>query len=140
MISAKQNTDQCAGALGQRLLEEHGRAGGLDACIARARGLYRGRAQLLMAALDRRMPAGVTWTRPQGGFFSWLTLPAGLDSAELARRAMAGGVAFVPGAPFYPDDRGGNELRLSFSRIADDDIDEGIRRLAELVQDASAQG
>ena len=53
---------------------------------------------------------------------------------------MAGGVAFVPGAPFYPDDRGGNELRLSFSRIADDDIDEGIRRLAELVQDASAQG
>ena len=86
----------------------------------------------MLAALERSMPPGARWTRPSGGFFSWLTLP-GLDAAEVARRAVDRGVAVVPGAPFFPDGGGRENLRLSFSRVDDDLIDEGIERLAALV-------
>ena len=132
LVSAKQNTDQCAGALGQRLFEEFARRGWLDEQVARSRALYAGRCVRLLAALAREMPAGIRWTRPRGGFFSWLTLP--VDAAALAQRAAAEGVAVVPGALFYPDGRGGRNLRLSFSGVADDLIDVGIARLASLLR------
>ena len=77
------------------------------------------------------MPAGVEWTRPRGGFFSWLTLPG--DAAELARRAADEGVAVVPGALFYPDGRGTSNIRLSFSMVDEELIDVGVARLAALV-------
>lgn len=76
------------------------------------------------------MPAGVAWTRPTGGFFSWLTVP--VDADELARRAVAEGVAVVPGTPFFPDGRGAGNVRLSFSNVDDELIDVGIGRLAAL--------
>ena len=133
MVLAKQNTDQCAGALGQRLLEEYGRRGGLEVQAGRARVLYGRRCALLMDALAAHMPEGVRWTRPRGGFFSWVTLPAELDTVELAARALDRKVAFVPGPPFFADGSGRNTLRLAFSRIVDGDIDEGIRRLAQVV-------
>jgi 2-aminoadipate transaminase len=133
MVLAKQNTDQCAGALGQRLLEEYGRGGGLEEQAARARELYGRRCTLLLAALDASMPHGVRWTRPRGGFFSWVTLPRSIDTVELAEAALDRKVAFVPGAPFYPDGRGRNTLRLAFSKVDDNVIAEGIERLAEVI-------
>jgi len=136
LVWAKQNTDQCSGALGQRLFEEYGRRGHLDARIAEARELYAHRAERTMAALDELMPPGVRWTRPSGGFYTWLTLPDGLDTAELAERAMEERVAFVPGAPFYPDGTGRESLRISFSRARDDEIEEGMRRLGRLFTQA----
>src|SRR5436190_4596264 len=136
MVLAKQNTDQCAGALGQRLLEEYGRRGGLEEQAGRARALYGRRCALLMEALAAHMPAGVRWTHPRGGFFSWVTVTAELDTVELASRALDRRVAFVPGRPFFADGSGGNTLRLAFSRIDDRDIDEGVRRLAEVVAGA----
>lgn len=80
------------------------------------------------------MPEGVRWTQPEGGFFSWVTLPEKHDSTELARAAVEEGVAIVPGGPFFSDERGTNNVRLSFSRIADDTIEDGIARLAALIQ------
>jgi 2-aminoadipate transaminase len=133
---AKQNTDQCAGALGQRLLEAFGRRGLMEEQNLRARRLYGKRCGLLMDALDEEMPEGVAWTRPLGGFFSWLTLPPGLDSVELASRAMDLMVAFVPGVPFYPDGRGGRHIRLAFSRVAVEEIAEGTARLGQLFREA----
>jgi 2-aminoadipate transaminase len=135
LVAAKQNTDQCAGALGQRLFEEYARRGWMDEQLARSRELYRRRCDQMLGALDRHMPAEVDWTRPEGGFFSWLTLPRALDSAEFTKSAAARGVAVVPGIPFFPDGRGGENVRLSFSRVEDELIDEGIARLAALVAD-----
>src|SRR5437763_13152166 len=103
LVSAKQNTDQCAGALGQRLYEEYARRGWLDEQLERSRGLYARRAGRLLAALERTMPDDVAWTTPRGGFFSWLTVPG--DAADLARRVADAGVAVVPGPLFYPDGR-----------------------------------
>jgi 2-aminoadipate transaminase len=131
LVSAKQNTDQCSGALGQRLFEEYVRRGWIDEQLRASRALYGEKCALLLDALAASMPETVEWTTPRGGFFSWLTLP--VDATELAARAADGGVAVVPGALFYPDGRGTNNLRLSFSMVDRSLIAGGIERLASLV-------
>jgi 2-aminoadipate transaminase len=132
LVAAKQNTDQCAGALGQRLFEESHRRGWIDEQLVRSRSLYRRKCERLLAALERWMPEDARWTSPQGGFFSWLTLPGGTDSTELARRAVEQGVGIVPGSLFFPDGRGGDTVRLSFSLVDEAQIDDGIERLGSL--------
>ena len=133
LIAAKQTTDQCAGALGQRLLEEYDRRGHLDAQIVRARALYARRCRLTLDALARHLGGRAGWTEPRGGFFTWVKFARGIDTVELGRRAAAAKVAFAPGTLFYPDGRGATEARLSFSKVRDEDIDVGIARLASLL-------
>jgi 2-aminoadipate transaminase len=132
---AKQTSDQGAGALSQRLLEELGRRGHLDAQIVRSRELYLRRWELTRAALERHLDGAAAWTEPTGGFFTWLTLadPAA-DTTELARRAIDAGIAFVPGRPFFCDGAGAQQLRLAFSLAGEELIDDGIARLARLVR------
>ncbi len=138
LIIAKQNSDQCAGALGQRMLEEYGRGGHLDRQVAASRVLYERRAGLTTDALAAHMPDGATWTTPTGGFYVWLTCPEGVDTVALSAAARAQKVAYVPGRPFYLEGTGpgANQIRLSYSRVADDLIDEGIRRIADVVKSA----
>ena len=136
LIVAKQNSDQCAGALGQRMLEEYGRGGHLDRQIVRSRELYARRAGLMAAALTAHMPDGTTWTTPEGGFYIWLTAPDGVDTVALSAAARARKVAYVPGRPFYPDEAGTTQIRLAYSRVADDLIDEGVRRIGEVLRTA----
>jgi 2-aminoadipate transaminase len=134
LVVAKQNSDQCAGALGQRMLEEYGRAGHMELQLVASRALYARRAALMARALAEHMPAGTTWTTPEGGFYIWLTAPAGIDTVALAGAARARKVAYVPGRPFYPGDGGEAQLRLAYSRVADDLIDEGIRRIGDVLR------
>jgi DNA-binding transcriptional MocR family regulator len=102
--------------------------------VEAARGHYRRRRDAMLAALERHMPAGASWTRPDGGLFVWLRLPEGCDGAELLERAVAeAGVAFVPGAAFHYDGRGRNAVRLSYSLPTEDQIEDGIARLAKLI-------
>ena len=136
LIVAKQNSDQCSGALGQRMLEEYGRGGHLDRQIVRSRELYAHRAGLMAAALTAHMPDGTTWTTPEGGFYIWLTAPDGVDTVALSAAARARKVAYVPGRPFYPDEAGTTQIRLAYSRVADDLIDEGVRRIGEVLRTA----
>jgi len=133
LVAAKQNTDQCAAPLGQRLFEEYVRRGWIDEQLTRSRALYRRKCRRMLEALARAMPDGASWTSPRGGFFSWLRLPAGVDSVDLATRAAESGVGVVPGVPFYPDGRGGDSVRLSFSMVDEEQIGAGIERLASLV-------
>jgi 2-aminoadipate transaminase len=132
LVAAKQLTDQCAGALGQRLFEESERRGWIDEQLGRSRELYRRKAARTLAAFERSMPQTARWTTPHGGFFSWLTLP-GVDAVDLASRAVEQGVAVVPGTLFFPDGRGAESLRLSFSLVDEQKIDEGIARLGSLL-------
>jgi 2-aminoadipate transaminase len=134
LVAAKQNTDQCAGALGQRLFEEYVRRGWIDEQLMQSRSLYRRKCERTLAALERCMPADARWTRPEGGFFSWLTLPGGVDADDLAKRAIERGVGIVPGSVFFPDGRGRDNVRLSFSMVDEALIDDGIERLASLVR------
>jgi 2-aminoadipate transaminase len=133
---AKQNSDQCAGALGQRMFEEYGRGGHLDRQIVASRALYARRAELTTAALAAHLPEGSSWTTPQGGFYVWLTLPGGVDTVALSAAARELKVAYVPGRPFYIGNGGTSQIRLSYSRVADDLIDEGIARIAAVARAA----
>ena len=133
LVSAKQNTDQCAGALGQRLFEESVRRGWMDEQLVLSRALYRRKAERTLTALEGSMPDGTRWTRPDGGFFTWVTLPAGADSVALAPRAGERGVGIVPGTLFFADGRGADAVRLAFSMIGEEQIDDGIERLASLI-------
>jgi 2-aminoadipate transaminase len=139
LVVAKQNSDQCSGALGQRMLEEYGRAGHLDRQIVSSRALYARRAALMADALGAHMPDGTTWTRPQGGFYVWLTAPDGVDTVALSAAARARKVAYVPGRPFYPAEAGAAQIRLAYSRVADHLIDEGIRRIGEVLRTAKEE-
>jgi 2-aminoadipate transaminase len=134
LVVAKQNSDQCSGALGQRMLEEYGRSGELDRQLVRSRALYERRAGLVTRALAAHMPAGTTWTTPTGGFYVWVTAPDGVDTVALSAAARARKVAYVPGRPFYPADDGGTQIRLAYSRVADELIDEGIRRIGDVLR------
>jgi 2-aminoadipate transaminase len=136
LVVAKQNSDQCSGAFGQRLLEEYGRTGQMEIQVVSSRALYARRAALTADALARHMPDGTTWTTPEGGFYIWLTAPEGLDTVTLSAAARERKVAYVPGRPFYPDDDGHAQIRISYSRVADELIDEGIRRIGAVLKTA----
>jgi 2-aminoadipate transaminase len=87
-------------------------------------------------ALRAHMPDGTTWTSPRGGFFTWVTAPDGVDTVALSPAASARKVAYVPGQPFYPGQGGATQMRLAYSRVSDELIDEGARRLGDLVRTA----
>jgi 2-aminoadipate transaminase len=137
MTAAKQNSDQCSGALGQLLMARFVDDGHLARNLVGARALYDERAGAMLAALDEHMPESYRWTRPRGGFFVWLSGPDDVDARALTAPATRLGVAYVPGSPFYPDARGDNCFRLSFSRATTDDIAEGIRRLGTVLRGSS---
>src|SRR5829696_8477398 len=138
LVAAKQNTDQCAGALGQRLVEEYGHAGGFERHLPGARALYASHWAALSAALRRHMPEGVSWTEPTGGFLTWVTLPDGLDAMALRPAALDAGVAYVPGPPFHAGDGGANSMRLSFSHLSGPEFDAAAERLGGVVRHALA--
>lgn len=140
MVTAKQNSDQCAGALGQRLMESAFRHGWYDDHVAAARAFYARRGTLLTEALTAHLGGVATWTVPTGGFFSWVHVP-GVDTVALARLAADRGIAFVPGGGFFPDGHDRHHLRLSFSRVEPADICEGMARLrgvVDVVRDPAA--
>ena len=103
--------------------------------VPRLRAAYGARLAAMLAALDAHMPASVSWTKPEGGMFVWLTLPKGADAAALLKRALAEeNIAFVPGAAFFADGSGENTLRLNFSMPNEAQIEEGIARLGRLLK------
>jgi 2-aminoadipate transaminase len=112
--------------------------GGFEPNVARACELLRVRRDAMLQALEAELPAGASWSRPGGGYFLWLDLPAGVRSDELLARGDEAGVAFVKGADFFADGSGAESARLAFSFPSVEEIHEGIRRLAALVREAAA--
>ena len=108
-----------------------------DAHVATLRRTYKARRDRMLAALSREMPEGVSWTKPDGGMFIWLTLPPRIDAADLLGAALqVERIAFVPGRAFFADASNGNTLRLSFSCADEAMIDTGIQRLGRAIRSA----
>ncbi|MEX0989952.1 MAG: PLP-dependent aminotransferase family protein [Actinomycetota bacterium] len=97
--------------------------------------IYRSRRDVLIGALEEFFPEDATWTRPAGGFFSWVTLPEYFDTQQLLAAAVERRVAYVPGTGFYPDGRGRRQMRLAFCYPPEEQIVEGVKRLAALLTD-----
>ncbi len=134
LVLVKQASDLHSPTLNQMAVERVVRHG-FDAQVAKIRGAYAARRDHMLAALARHMPKGVTWTRPEGGMFVWVTLPEGVDGAEvLARSLRQQKVAFVPGQAFFADGSGANSVRLSFSCADGPTIEEGIARLGHVLK------
>ena len=111
-----------------------------DAQVAKIKAAYSARRDAMLSALAKYMPASTSWTKPEGGMFIWVTLPAGLDGAELLARSIeTEKVAFVPGQAFFADRSGANTLRLSFSCANETMIEEGIQRLGRLIRNAEVK-
>jgi 2-aminoadipate transaminase len=127
---AKQAADLCSGMLDQSIVDEFTAAGELPAQIARVRDFYREKRGTMLEALQEHFGARATWTPADGGLFTFVTMHDDIDTAALVPDAVANGVAFVPGAPFFVDGGGRNTMRLTFAKENDERIREGIRRLA----------
>ena len=140
LAAAKQTTDQCAGGLGQRMVEEYGRAGGFERHLPAARALYASHWEALSEALRRHMPDGAEWTEPAGGFLTWLTLPEEVDVPAMRPAALEAGVAYVPGPPFHVRDEGRNSMRLSFSHLTESELETAVERLAGVIRAGLARG
>ncbi|WP_425148004.1 PLP-dependent aminotransferase family protein [Deinococcus sp.] len=137
LVQAKQGADLHTPTFNQMIVAELVETV-MPAQIERVRAVYGERARHMMAQMDAHFPAGVTHTSPQGGMFLWVTLPQGLDTAALLKRAVERGVAFVPGAPFFALGGGHNTLRLSFSSATLEQIERGIAALGQSIREALA--
>jgi DNA-binding transcriptional MocR family regulator len=108
--------------------------GAFEPNLARVRGLLKTRKDAMLAALERELPAGVSWSRPEGGYFLWVDFGEGVDSAALLGRATEAGVTFVKGSDFFPAGGGGSSsARLAFSYETPERIAEGVSLLASLL-------
>lgn len=131
LVSAKQAADLHTSGLTQRAAFRYlRRTEAVEAHVAKLRYVYRWRRDAMLAALERNLPAGCRWTRPDGGLFLWVELPAGADALELFHAAREQNVLFVPGESFWVGEPKRHTLRLNFSHAAPDRIEEGMRRLA----------
>jgi DNA-binding transcriptional MocR family regulator len=133
LVLIKQAADLATSALNQMIALEVAQAC-LERQAALARDLYRRRRDAMLDALEAHMPPGVSWTRPQGGLYIWVTLPSGLDGAKVSERALLeADVSVISGAAFYPLDPVRNTIRLSYSLAGEAAAREGIRRLGALL-------
>lgn len=133
LVQIKQGADLHTSTFCQHIAYEVAKGGFLDRHVKRIRAVYGERRNAMLASLDRHFPAGVRWTRPQGGLFLWVTLPGEIDTYELLKEALEEKVAFVPGSPFFPHG-GPPSFRLNFSHATPERIEEGIRRLGRVLE------
>ncbi|GAB2491742.1 PLP-dependent aminotransferase family protein [Pseudoxanthomonas sangjuensis] len=134
LVQAKQAADLHTPSFSQRIVHETIKDGFLDAHVPTIRDLYGRQCQYMLDALERHFPAEAQWTRPEGGMFIWVTLPAGIDTGRLLAKAVEQNVAFVPGAPFFAGPPQANTLRLSFVTVPQEKIEAGIGKLGALVR------
>ncbi|MGH1977345.1 PLP-dependent aminotransferase family protein [Rothia sp. L_38] len=136
----------CPSVLSQRLVLGFMSEGLWESHTRATAALYEARCKAVLDACEKYMPEGTTWTVPEGGFFTWLTLPAGgkyEDATDALAPAIDAGVAFIPGSAFYEPvvgedgvarNPGANQLRIAFSAIEPDALTEGVKRLAEVLK------
>ncbi len=130
----KQGTDLQTNTFGQHIVNEYLESDGYSRHIERIRTTYALRRDLMLSAMKRYFPSSLSWNRPHGGMFLWVTLPENWDAALILPRCIENDVAFVPGREFFPDGSGKNTLRLNFSNASPDNIEEGIRRMGEVLK------
>ena len=129
----KQSLDLCPPVFDQYIAAEFMGSGALDANLQKSIALYRAKRDKMLGLLEQYMPEGVSWTRPEGGLFLFVTLPEGFDTVALYDRALSAGVAYVAGSFFYPDGSHRNTMRMNFSFLDASRMEAGVKLLAEVI-------
>lgn len=131
---ASEATTICPSVLSQLLVEKYISSFDWRGQIAAYSSVYSSRCQATLDALAAYMPEGTRWTTPRGGFFTWVTLPEGIDTEQVLSAAIRAGVVFVPGSAFHADGGGSNALRIAFSYADEGQLTEGVKRLGEAIR------
>jgi len=139
LVMAKQTTDLCTSPFVQKIIARYMEKGLLDKNLKKTIDLYRVRHTLMISCFKKYMPAGVTWTEPQGGLFLFVTLPSNLDTDEIFKKAIEKNVAFVAGSSFYCNNSGHNTMRINFSFSNNEEIETGVQRLSQVIIDELAR-
>lgn len=134
LVFAKQAADLCSSSLAQRIVHQFFHETPVNAHINKLINVCRRRRDTMLDALEEFFPKGIMWTRPIGGFFVWVTLPTYIDTTAMLAKAIQQKVAYVPGKAFFADGSGRNCMRLNYSFPKEKDIDEGIHRLADVIE------
>jgi 2-aminoadipate transaminase len=129
---AKQAADLCSGMLDQSIVDEFIAVGALRPQIEKVRDFYRGKRATLIGALEQHFSGRARWTSADGGLFTFVTLNDDVDTLPRVADAVANGVAFIPGGPFFVDGSGRNTMRLTFARETDERMRDGVARLARV--------
>ena len=135
VLLGKQAADLCGSNFTQTVAEHYFAGDRWRRTLRDLTDAYRERRDAMLEALEEHFPAEARWTRPEGGFFVWVTLPRHLDTTAVLAEAVEHGVTFTPGDAFYADGRGSSSMRLAFCFAKPDEIREGIARLAEVLAD-----
>ena len=132
---AKEASDLHTNVFSQYLIWDYLKNNDLDMHIAKIKALYKKQAQTMMDAMEQYFPPAVTYTKPHGGMFLWVTLPEGVSAMSLFPKALEKKVAFVPGDPFYIGTKNANTMRLNYTNADCETIAEGIHRLGDLLKE-----
>ena len=133
---AKQGQDQCSTTIGQYVALAFASGGLMERQKSRAVEIYRRKRDIMLTALEKYFPRSAHWTKPQGGFYTWVTLPKEIDTEALLPRSIEdASVAYGAGPAFYHDRSGKEHMRLCYSYVPDSEIEEGIRRLGQLIRE-----
>lgn len=138
-LHLKSNVDLSSSAITQRQMAYYLEHYDLDRHIREITSIYKKRRDVMLEVIEREFPKEVSYNKPMGGIFIWMTLPKGKDSKELLRRAIKEKVAFVPGGSFYPGAQKNNEMRINFSNMSEKQIIEGMTRLARITKEYLAE-
>ena len=139
-VVVKQATDLHTNYFSQRTLCAYLAKNDLDDHIDLIRKKYGVRRDTMVDCIGKYFPEHVSFTKPEGGMFLWVTLPENISSLEVFEAAIKKDVAFVPGAPFFVDGGGTNTLRLNFSNASEENIEEGIKRLGCVIEEKVTVG
>jgi len=131
--TSKQNVDLQAGTNSMMQLSKYLDNMCIDDHICKITEVYKNRRDLMIRMMDEYFPENTSWNVPEGGLFTWVTLPENVDATELFKKGIARNVAFVPGEPFYPNGGHRNHFRLNYSCMPEEKIEIGMKRLAELL-------
>ena len=135
MIVAKQSMDLCSPSYTQLLVAEYLRRELLPKQVEKIRKLYGRKLDVMLKALEKHMPKGVKWSKPEGGLFLWIELPKKMSANDLFPKAIENKVAYVVGSAFHCNGKGQNTMRINFSYSSEQQIVEGIQRLAEMFKE-----
>ncbi len=135
-VFVKQAADLHTSTLGQMQLAGYLETYGLDRNIQGVIDLYRSRRDVMLRTMEAEFPDGITWTRPEGGMFLWITLPESLNAREILELCLVEDVAFVPGGAFFPNGGHENTLRMNYSTSSTERIEEGVKRMAKVLRQA----
>ncbi|MBA1335300.1 MAG: Aspartate aminotransferase (AspB-4) [Firmicutes bacterium] len=133
-VLIKQGADLQANTLSQRQIAKFAEMYDYDAHVRGIIDVYRKRRDLMMDMIRKEFPLNISYTYPKGGLFTWVDLPEGMDAAEVLKKALEQGVAFVPGEAFYPNGGNANHFRLNYCTSSDEKIVEGIKRLGRVLK------